>query len=621
MFSWQRNLYQPYSEAHIHAPAAWDITTGSKDVVVAVVDTGVDYTHVDLAANMWHSADCNNDGRDDDGNGYTDDCYGIDTFNKDANPIDTIGHGTHVAGTIGAVGNNGIGVTGVAWNVSIMALKFMDASSGAVRGTVADAIACLQYVQTMKDRGVNIVAVNASWGGDDFSQALYDAIKALMQRGILVIAAAGNDAQNLDKDPYYPASYLLPNVIAVAAATADDGMAWFSNWGDHSVHVAAPGVQIWSTVLRNGYDVSSGTSMAAPHVTGVAALLKAQDQNRDWRAIKNLLISAGDPQPSFTETTIGGNRLNAHRALTCTDAPVLARLSPTRNALSVPSGTPVTLSVLNINCATPQGQVTVTVNPGNQHVILKDDGQLGDQAANDGQYTALWTPPALGTYTFDFPGGDRVTVEVLPIYNYATEPFNWRMITGNNLNLATNGYAEVTLPFQIHLGPKRFSTVFVRSDGTLSFTDRLNPSGLSMSEPIPDGVNATLLAPMWVVGLEPRRGTNQNVFVEVRSTAPTREVVIEWRDVGLYSWWCGTAATVRFQVVIPEARSGESSEFLFNYADTIFGGGCSGADRGNWATVGVQVAPDLGTQFSFHAPNLYNQLALRWTASTQATAP
>jgi len=217
-------------------------------------------------------------------------------------------------------------------------------------------------------------------------------------------------------------------------------------------------------------------------------------------------------------------------------------------------------------------------------------------------------------------GDDLVTVDVLPIYNYATVPFKWRSITGTSLDLSTNESRELPLPFPIRLGEKSFSTVFVRSDGTLSFTDRLNPSA-SVSQPIPIAGEDTVVAPLWVVGLEPKHGTGQNVFWAVRGTAPLREMVIEWRYVGLYSWWCGDAATVRFQVVIPEASSGQSSEFLFNYADTTFGGWCSWADRGKMATVGVQVAADLGTLYSWQAESLQDQMALLWRVSTPAPAP
>ena len=194
--------------ADIHAPEAWDITTGSANVVVAVIDTGVDYNHPDLAANMFrNTADCNANGVDDDGNGYIDDCYGIDTANNDSDPMDDNNHGTHVSGTIGAVGNNSVGVVGVNWNVRIMPCKFLDASGS---GSTSGAIDCLNYVAIMKDRGVNIVATSNSWGGGGFSQALYDAIDAQRQRGILFIAAAGNSAATTTRHPTIPRTTTCP---------------------------------------------------------------------------------------------------------------------------------------------------------------------------------------------------------------------------------------------------------------------------------------------------------------------------------------------------------------------------------------------------------------------------
>jgi serine protease len=179
-------------DADIDAPEAWDITTGSSQVVVAVIDTGIDYNHQDLSANMFqNTADCNNNGLDDDGNGFVDDCFGIDTVNIDSDPMDDNNHGTHVAGIIGAVGNNSIGVIGINWTVKLMACKFLNAGGA---GSTAAAIECLNYVALMKDRGVNIIATNNSWGARvPLTQSMFDAIDTHHQRGILFIAAAGND--------------------------------------------------------------------------------------------------------------------------------------------------------------------------------------------------------------------------------------------------------------------------------------------------------------------------------------------------------------------------------------------------------------------------------------------
>src|SRR5256885_1979473 len=287
----------------IGALAAWTITTGSANVVIAVIDTGVDYNHVDLAANMWvNPTECSNNGLDNDGDGYVNDCHGINAITHTGDPMDDYFHGTHVAGTIGAVGNNAVGVTGVNWNVSILACKFLDSTGS---GTTADAITCLDYVALMKDRGVNIAASSNSWGGGDDSQALRDAIVAQRTRGVLFVAAAGNATVDNDQIPTYPCSYDLSNVICVASAI--DSISVFSNYGLGTVHLAAPGEAIWSTVPNNAYNTYDGTSMATPHVTGVIGLLKAQDPTRDWRALKNLLLAgAGPPTQGRIPTPTGG---------------------------------------------------------------------------------------------------------------------------------------------------------------------------------------------------------------------------------------------------------------------------------------------------------------------------
>ena len=319
------------SDADIDAPEAWSLSTGSAGAVVAVVDTGVDYTHPDLAANMWiNTAEASGaPGVDDDGNGYVDDVHGWDAFASDGDPRDGHNHGTHVAGTIGAVGNNALGVVGVNWSVSIMALRFLGPDGS---GTTAGAIACLDYAHRMKDRGVNIVATNNSWGGGGFDTALKSAIDQSLARGILFVAAAGNNGTNNDASPSYPASYDSANIVAVAATTRSDGRASFSNYGASSVDLGAPGAEIWSTVRGGGYDVYSGTSMATPHVTGAAALLKAYDPALDYAQIKDRLLNTGDPISALSGKTVTGRRLNLHNALTNYSPPAP---SPSPTALQV----------------------------------------------------------------------------------------------------------------------------------------------------------------------------------------------------------------------------------------------------------------------------------------------
>jgi subtilisin family serine protease len=259
-------------DADVDAPEAWSVSTGSPNVVVAVIDTGVDTSHPDLAANIWINqgedcAGCRANGIDDDGNGYVDDWRGWDFVNADNNPADDLGHGTHVAGTIAAVGNNGLGVAGVTWSSKVMPLKFL---SSAGTGTVADAISAILYADA---NGATIL--NNSWGGDEFSQALLDAIEQADASGALFVAAAGNSYTNTDVEPNYPSGYDAANVLSVGATDAFDRKAWFSNYGSRTVDLGAPGTNIYSTWPGGSYRFQDGTSMAAPHVSGAAALAKA----------------------------------------------------------------------------------------------------------------------------------------------------------------------------------------------------------------------------------------------------------------------------------------------------------------------------------------------------------
>jgi subtilisin family serine protease len=594
--------------ADIDALEAWNLSTGSSNVVVAVIDTGIDFNHPDLSANMFRNTlDCNSNGVDDDGNGQIDDCFGIDTVNNDSNPLDDNNHGTHVAGTIGAAGENGVGVVGVNWTVRLMACKFLSAAGS---GTIADAIDCMEYVKLMKDRGVDVVATNNSWGGGGFSHALFDAIDAHLQRGILFIAAAGNNASNNDATPFYPAAFYLPNVISVAATTRTDSLASFSNFGRQTVDLGAPGEAILSTTPNNTYSVFSGTSMATPHVTGVAALLKAQDPSRDWRAIKNLILAGGDTIPALANT-VTQKRLNALGALACSNATVLSRLQPVGPSITSAVGTPIDLAALNIDCASPNGNVVVAVEPGGQQVTLVDDGLGTDRAEGDGIYTGRWTPTAVGTYSITFPNGDVITAQVLGDYQVSQTAFAYRTIGGASLNLDDDAVAFVAAPFQIPFGGGRFDGVFVSANGNVSFSSGFTTSA---NAALPTLAIPTLVAPWWD-DLFPVVGTTQNVFWDVIGAAPNRELVVEWRDVRVSACQADSTATIKFQVVFFEA----SDTVLFNYADTAFGGACASADRGGSATVGVQTSTQRALQFSFDTQSLSDGLSLLWTTMPPTT--
>ncbi len=305
------------ADIDINAPEAWDDETGSAATVIAVIDTGIDYQHIDLADNVWiNSGEIEGNGIDDDNNGWVDDIHGIDTFNGDANPIDDEGHGTHVSGTIAARGDNDIGSVGVMWRAQIVACKFLGPGGW---GTTDGAVACLDYLAALSDRGVNIVASNNSWGGGEYSVLLENAIAAHRDRGILFVAAAGNSGTNTDIGAYYPSKYTLDNIISVAAVDQYGNRASFSNFGVNSVDIAAPGVGIKSTFPGNTWYSASGTSMAAPHVTGVVGLLKSRDPMMPAMDIRDHLLTTGKPLSSLQGVVASGAMLRAEMPVVDSD--------------------------------------------------------------------------------------------------------------------------------------------------------------------------------------------------------------------------------------------------------------------------------------------------------------
>jgi serine protease len=289
--------------ADIDATLAWDLATGSNEVVVGVVDTGIDYAHPDLAANVW-----TNPGGI---GGCAAGTHGYNAINGTCNPADDHSHGSHVAGTIGAVGNNGVGVAGVSWNVKLVGLKFLNSGGS---GSTDDAIEAINWAIQLKQSGVNLRVLNNSWGGGGYSQALKDAIDAAGANDILFVAAAGNSARNNDITPHYPSSYGTANEIAVAATTQHDKLPTFSNYGATSVHLGAPGTNVYSTVPGGSYAYFNGTSMATPHVSGVAALALSVC-TLTTTALKSVILGNVDPLAALSGKTTTGGRLNAFKTV------------------------------------------------------------------------------------------------------------------------------------------------------------------------------------------------------------------------------------------------------------------------------------------------------------------
>lgn len=286
----------------IGTPRVWNLTTGSSNVTVAVVDTGIDRAHPDLAPNMYtNSAEIAGNGADDDGNGLVDDTRGWDFVSDDNDPNDENGHGTHVAGTIGARGNNANGVTGVSWDVRLMPLRVLDAAGSGWTSDVASAFA---YAGR---KGVDVV--NASLAGTSASVAVLEAIKA--SPNTLFIVAAGNSGANVDVAPSYPCSYPLPNVVCVAATDQANRLSSYSNYGATGVDLAAPGDRILSTWPGGKYMEMTGTSMATPHVAGVAALLQARHPDASATAIRDAILGGAEGLQTLAGRTVTGGRLSA----------------------------------------------------------------------------------------------------------------------------------------------------------------------------------------------------------------------------------------------------------------------------------------------------------------------
>ena len=288
------------------AQTAWDKRTNCSKV--AVLDTGMQYTHPDLKDNVWHNKhEVDDNGKDDDKNGYVNDYYGLNAIAGKGNAEDKDGHGTHVSGIIGGRGNNALGVSGLCWEATVMPVKFMNSKG---QGSTSDAVAGMEYaIQT----GAKII--NNSWGGTAKSQSLANEIERAEDKGVLIVVAAGNNSQDIDKDPFYPADYTNGNILCVAAITATNALASFSDFGSKNVDLAAPGNDILSTYPTSTYKVLSGTSMATPYVTAAAAMLRQQNNDLTYSKLRSLIKAHVTPNAALAGKSVTGGQLNVPGAL------------------------------------------------------------------------------------------------------------------------------------------------------------------------------------------------------------------------------------------------------------------------------------------------------------------
>ncbi|WP_293130261.1 Ig-like domain-containing protein [Microcoleus sp. bin38.metabat.b11b12b14.051] len=421
-------------DADIDAPEAWDIQKGNPNLVIGVIDTGVDYNHPDLVGNIWQNpGEIAGDGIDNDNNGYIDDIRGWDFADNDNNPMDANGHGTHVSGTIAGKGNNGVGVTGVAWNAKIMPLKFFSDSGP---GYISGAILAINYATA---KGVKLT--NNSWGGGGYSQALSDAINTAGQQGALFVAAAGNSSLNTDITPEYPANYDLANIISVASTTRTDGLSSFSNYGATTVDLGAPGSDIYSTWPNSTYNTISGTSMAAPHVTGAAALVWSQNPTWTAQQVKNTLMQKTDPISALAGKTVSGGRLNINNALSVTNDNLANRI--------VLNGVPVSTTGSNIGAT---GEVGEPIQNGTTNSVWwswtapsSNTFVVDTKGSNFDTYLSLFTGSAVNNLTLidanDDGGGN------------ATSLINLNATAGTTYQIAVDGYQSATGSIRLNIAP------------------------------------------------------------------------------------------------------------------------------------------------------------------------
>lgn len=397
--------------ADIKATDAWDISTGSHEIVIGVIDSGMDYNHPDLIDNRWVNPG--------DLPGST---YGYSTLNAELDPMDSDSHGTHVAGTIGASGNNGIGVAGVNWSVTLLPCQFL----GPTGGSTAGAIECINYFTDLKlNHGVNVKATNNSWGGGSYSDTLKAAIESGGEAGILFIAAAGNSGVDADSTPMYPAAYDLDTIVSVASTDRNDDLSIFtsgaSNYGAVSVDLGAPGSAILSTVPGGGYASYSGTSMASPHVAGAAALLWSVNPDITALEMKSILMNSGDSLSALEGKTVSGKRLNLANAMVDADPTPSFRLNitPRNQQITAGDATQYTVDIGNIADWMGEVALTVDVDPALEGVSLSADTAEPGQSVTLDVNTSAET--AWGTYQFTVTGTDTATGELVKSVNASLE--------------------------------------------------------------------------------------------------------------------------------------------------------------------------------------------------------
>src|SRR6266404_2490807 len=521
-FSEQWGLLRPVApgdqdNVDIDVDKAWDITTGNSNVVVGVLDGGIDISHQDLQENIWtNPGEIPGNGIDDDGNGLVDDVHGWDFHHNDNTVFDNEDgddHGTHVAGIIGARGNNSLGIAGVCWNVSVLPVKVL----GPNGGSISNIIAGYGYVKNLRARGVNIRVLNNSYGGRAQSQAAADAISQLSQAGILFIVAAGNEHRDTFRYPEYPANYDLPNVIAVAATQQTSGIPSFSSFGERKVALAAPGADILSTTPNNTYRVASGTSMAAPHVSGVAALVIAAVPGISLSALKGALIYSN----AAPGTTAVKGFLNANKAILAALENDVMPPAPPANLHVLPpfpNGRNVEIDWLapgddgnvgmvanyDLTFITPNGEpipIPISVNPqpaGSSQSLINIPVPIGNPS---GTFELRAYDNVGNSASSTFPVSVNVDQGVDP-YVVTLSPNSTLSTGGQRLVLdGDDQYAPFNLPTDFSTLPGGGTSIFISTNGVIHFSQGPPVTFAGVKDDIPGSVEyltgLPMLAGLW----------------------------------------------------------------------------------------------------------------------------
>ena len=558
------------NDADIDAPEAWETLHSASNIVVAIVDTAIRPAHEDLAAHMWvNPGDIPGNGIDDDGNGIVDDVHGFNAANNSGNPIDLNGHGTQVAGAAGAVGNNGVGTSGTGWRMKLMACRFFDDAGS---GFISDAVKCIDYSRT---NGAQVI--NVSFVTTNYSTTLYNAINACRSAGIIVAAAAGNDARNTDVTPYYPASFNLDNIVAVASTTRTDALSGFSNFGASSVDLGAPGEALFLTYHTGdtAYLVNSGTSFASPVVAGAFALMKARYPTESYSQLISRVFAAADPLPSLSGKCATGGRLNLSNAL---GPSVAADFAVNKTVGELPLTVYFTNTsfgvITNYHWDFGDGTQSSLVNPvhtfaseGHFNVTLTVTGASGAISAKTRQITTVAN------------------------YQISAGVYNWIDPTGMTaFSLANDGVtAAQTLPFSFRFYDQNYSQLHIGANGLIGFENQ----GLNVAANV-DMPNAavpnSLICPFWDDLNPAAAGT---IYFGVAGTAPNRKAVISWVNVRHAS---NPPASYTFQTVLEEG----SHRILFQYQNIQPGSNNPGA-AGKSATIGVEHSTGLvAAKYSFN---------------------